>query len=792
MGRFAIHIGRRWRWDPVVLHRLESSSRERGDADMGLIRDAFEILLDGRNLAGEAEEDRPFLLLRELLRGVAALLEGKQGKVIVPFHDSPWEMVLTRRGLPVLLSFYGIGLKGEVMARNVALPLHELLDALQQASAQLEEDLLALPGGAEQAAGELRSWSVRLDELRRGQGGDARAPQGPDSTDGAAPARDEELTAGSPEAGATLTFAADDPDLRGYDGTHPFDLHALLFPGELAFSAAGTRVRGAGRGFPFLALTRLVEGLERMAEGAREGENVVVPPFHDGSLRYDISSSGSAVRLQLCDRLTAAALAPPLLFDLGALGEVLLSLGSALARRVVELNPRQQANQRLRELVEDLELGRRLLPALHLDQRRPDRRGIRGGLRQPTPSPPPPLLPPVVGEIRRLRYVLRWEMPWLTALPPTSLGLTGGRLLAASPDRVALLDRATGGLVFDRRDAEARLSLSVAGDLLLVLDGAGRLQLHDFSAPVPRPRWRVRGLKRGRLSPLGATVWQGPGEQRLLLVHLQEEGLCALELDSGRIVWREPGTTAGPASLAVSGPLLFVAEAEKSIRACLAGSGEPVWLQRLPFRPSTGPLCVHDRLVLAGGERRGTHAGAVALDAATGEPLWQAALGEGVPRGPASDGQRLFFTAPRGAGGLASALDLSTGEPVWRQGLGGLGFDGPAAPLFVGDRLILRTDHGLVCAVAARDGTLLWSRDIGQDAAIHLTRSVDLLHRRGLVFGATDMLHVLDPETGRHLGSAGLPGRTPELLAVDDDLHAYLADEEGVYALRLLSVFGVL
>ena len=156
------------------------------------------------------------------------------------------------------------------------------------------------------------------------------------------------------------------------------------------------------------------------------------------------------------------------------------------------------------------------------------------------------------------------------------------------------------------------------------------------------------------------------------------------------------------------------------------------------------------QVIVAGGRALvGTlHGSVIAMDAATGQKLWQAKAGGPIYGSVASDGTAVFAASQDGR---LYAFDLAAGKPLWQ-------FTGAAGsichPLVIDGMVIYADKSGALYAVAAGDGTLRWRYEA--NAPILASPAA----WKGRVFvGSEDMAaHAVDLRSGKGLWRAQLHG----------------------------------
>jgi outer membrane protein assembly factor BamB len=213
-----------------------------------------------------------------------------------------------------------------------------------------------------------------------------------------------------------------------------------------------------------------------------------------------------------------------------------------------------------------------------------------------------------------------------------------------------------------------------------------------------RQRWRTV-LDRGTDLQWAAPVVDGG--QVLVADTLSHPGsapaphLHALDAGTGRARWKadlhasEQGFFAEPP--VVSGGLVYVATAARTLLALDAGSGREVWRER-GFPVVAG---VRDGMVIAVVEDR-----LEALDAGSGARRWQVPVGGGGEHWPLLEGDSVYVASADGV----TAVDAATGTTRWRVPVG------PAVgpPVTVGGRLYVATRSRLL-ALDASSGRPIWT-----------------------------------------------------------------------------------
>lgn len=286
--------------------------------------------------------------------------------------------------------------------------------------------------------------------------------------------------------------------------------------------------------------------------------------------------------------------------------------------------------------------------------------------------------------------------------------------------------------------------------------------------------------------------------------------------------------------MAFSGGTLFVSTGYGRISALNAATGAVKWTQRLEATGSGTPLISDGKVYLVAGDDTGW-----VLNADDGTIAWTVraapsvanvlgapapaiagkfavfAFGSGEINGVFRrgglrrwtgfvGGQRVGRVASRigditGApvvegsrvyignhSGRTAALDRDTGEPIWTAPYGALGPVWPA-----GGSLFAVTDQSQIIRLDARNGSLIWARDLPgfvkskprKRAAVFAHYGPILAGGRLVVASSDGQLRFFAPEDGSLTGTAPIPGgattapvvagRTLYVVSTDGKLHAF-------------------
>lgn len=302
----------------------------------------------------------------------------------------------------------------------------------------------------------------------------------------------------------------------------------------------------------------------------------------------------------------------------------------------------------------------------------------------------------------------------------------------------------------------------------LVLSAASDAPLIALDRSNGQVRWRFSGEGAGiwerSLAVDGDTVWVG----------VRGGGLAALRLTDGTLRWQQPLdgevlvhplVTADTVYVAVSaarpdGTLL--PEEQARLVALNRADGRVRWVQRLDAYALQTPFVQGDRLWVGGSAHdpqaqvdEGGVTALFALDATDGRPRWSRRATDGFVKSLAVDGPVLVYLAYQD---VIRALDADSGEPLWQRDTGnwtpaftladGVAYYGSANtkvhaldvhtgterwqfdipggsfnyvlgwPAVAGGRVYFLTQRGDLMALRAADGRLLWHRSTDILAAV--------------------------------------------------------------------------
>jgi outer membrane protein assembly factor BamB len=239
-----------------------------------------------------------------------------------------------------------------------------------------------------------------------------------------------------------------------------------------------------------------------------------------------------------------------------------------------------------------------------------------------------------------------------------------------------------------------------------------------------------------------------------------------------------PRELSGPAIDAFTGDV-YVGTRDGVLRSLTAG-GVELWRTTLPAAPTSAPALTDDSIFVGVGDGR-LHA----FDRFSGETRWTAPMQAAVIERPVARGPFVFVGTDQDT---VLALDAGTGEVKWtyrRTTPEGLTIRGGVGVALDGERLFAGFSDGVLVALGAADGRLLWEARLAGALARFPDVNATPLPRDGRVYAASFATGVfaLDAETGREIWRADAPGATGLLL--DGDL-LFVAGAGTARALRAL------
>jgi hypothetical protein len=696
--------------------------------------------------------------LPDLMAGAMALAEGRRSKVILPLAQTPAEFALVRRGPQVLVDCYSTLSTPEVLLRERAITLKDLLAACTNVGRTLAK---ASPDSLTGRA--LRKLTARVARTRIAVSDKAPASSYVRCTGG---------SLGNPGRHVALSFgfeASIPPSASETNEPHAFaDVHALLFEGELwAFS--GERRVSLTRGPIMLAAQRMVSAVRALVE-AWQAERPVHVRLRAGNfavaVRREIQGS---VSVSLSTEQSGILTWPAL--DVPSAALPVLRLAADLIRKLVAVDRTQTHNLRVSALRSEIRLLRRAIRG----------RSTRTGFENRDPerlrlTAAPALAPDSSKEASlaargRLRYTERWSVE-IDALDANSVFSCGERLIVATPKLTLALARGSGEVQWSL--ASERASSWLVGKCLLRLMPEGGAELLDLESGNAY----ARAESSLRLHGSGFAMFAGGGElPPIAIVHEANKRLIALDLRTGEPRWRFRGASAAALRVCRAGRVLLVGCGDGTIEALDVASGEVVWRYSGRGRFCLTP-CVWGEIALAvAGEPGGGSGTLHAIELYTGKPLWQSELAYAPSADPIATQQTVIVPTGRSRDARLDSFEPESGEVRWTCHDPGL--DNGARTLEVDDAWIINTPSGRVTALDQATGHTRWTRVLANPLTDDVPRQLEPVLRHGALFVPSAQVHILRPSDGAALTTETGCDLVPDLLRVDERAWFYVAEESG-------------
>jgi outer membrane protein assembly factor BamB len=760
MSKLEIKIGEGWKWDAEYLQLLRGEARR---ADRYAIQDAIEIVVDGIPLTSRIAEDSVLYILSDLAAGLLALAKGEQSKCIVPFYEHPYELVVTREGASALLSFYRTSGAKDVVARDRAVPfallsaqvsgnldrLHRELSRVNPALAEdafvvkLAHDARALRQAAGQ--GTARTLAPHSPKRRYGPGWEAEA-KGP----------------------LQVSFWLDerDPALRSYCGELRSDLHALLCAGQLRIAGRGLAYTSPA-GHPCLLVEEMVEASRRLLTGLDAGESSphAVAELVREKLLLALEPAGVSLSVPTQDGATRSVI------GLEEFLRAVCSGASAFVEAITRVNPLQRENERLRELLLDIE---ELAQATHEHTRaevvNPAPTRYQAAARRER-SQREPSISPDAGT-RRVSFAPHFSLQ----MDRGSLrAVSAERLFAVGAERLAALDRQRGKTLWE--SSGRGFALSEDGGFVL---GAREGSLRRIDPRTGASLWETY-VGGADPAPLGAPLLFSRGGRGRAVIATQDRRILCLDSVTGRLLFSADGPRRGAVHLAQLGRLLYGAGEDGCLLALDVDDGKIVFSQRRRARFSAAPQLCGDRVIFlasGGGEAR-----LVALDAFRGALAWERGLGVSSDAAPTVHGDALLLSARAEDGSRALRVDPRSGEVVWAREMSP-GF--ASSPTVAADYAFWMEDTGILRGFSLDGAGVPLALDLGAPNAKPSAPPPTPVFRGGLLFAAADTVYAVNPTLKQAIGRVIDCPAPPERLFVDSALDVVIsADDDYIAAYRL-------
>lgn len=182
------------------------------------------------------------------------------------------------------------------------------------------------------------------------------------------------------------------------------------------------------------------------------------------------------------------------------------------------------------------------------------------------------------------------------------------------------------------------------------------------------------------------------------------------------------------------GDYVVVASCAGTISAVGANNGKRIWKYDVDSKGvghakfHGDPLVVGDLVILGSDDtdENGT-AYVYALDVGTGSLRWRSPVGHGVMTDLVTQGTRVYAVTLQDE---LICLDVASGRPIWRfaSGWSGAGVRIRTTPALGDKAVFFGGQNGVLYSLDARDGVLLWTRDLGSPVRMAVTAAQESLY----------------------------------------------------------------
>ena len=767
MQSVQIIVGHSWKEDVRFLKSLRQYRRFDSDLDLVEIRDIIDIVVDGTNITSNVAEESIFGVLSELLGAVARLLEGLSRKAIVEFHCEPWEMVIQPDGNQFLISLYSINRHHRVIAHDIPIAVDKFVEALSDAAESLLTDLYRISEGFSSDSF-VRTFSARLGRIQNYK----QAKFANDSRTGF-DSEGERHGGTSCPSGLTLSYSfdADHVSLRDYYGEHDFDLHALLFPGEICAEYRGRTVE-LTHGYPFLtvhALLKRTRQLLNLLEASDESSFCCDESMHH--VRFDVAAQGTDWELMLG---TPARGEKPLTVPSHpreAL-DVMLSICEMLLADILSLNPAVELNNRWSDLESEVRELRGWFEDIsgsnsYHDEPETFIEALGHLTPAPVPLPASPEFPWPLSTVHALFPRPTWQFA-AERIELSGLVNAAGGLLVPTSEAMYFIDNESGKVSWKYGDEinMARLSFAVAGDRILLAEDGGGIQLVDLESgerifhnrSVPVSSWK-------RI--VGAASY--PTEQRLVACDLHGR-ILGLSSTTGEIDWSFSSGHGRYVGVTFQGPLIMALTGEGFLYSINPIDGETLWKIRLGGLAATGPQFHQGRLYSLSHDSLHQKLTVHSLYPFTGRTSWQLRI-DGVLAGKASFIDEYMIVPVERHGHLVlHGIDVERTEPrvEWTLELSSAGMDDPTEvlPLTIDGRThgLIKTDRAEITCFDVATGACAW-RATPDDETWLLHGNLPRVHIEDAILAVGDDIQLREAQTGKLLHTLDQPVKAPEYVS---------------------------
>lgn len=754
MGRLEIVLGNRWKDDLRYLHEIRSVRPIDSPLNFLDLRDVFDLVVEGRNLTAQVEEEAPFSLLLALVEGTLNIIAGRS-KAIIEFPIAPFEMVLVPHNGNLALSLYSIDRDFLVFAHNLEVSFPSWISALSHAAEDALAELLAID---ERFSVDpfVRNFSGAVAQLHR-----TRHPRIPKKR--TAPL--EIAGATSNATGQTLHFEVFiDDDLLSYRGEDFFDLHALLLRGYVSLDWLD-EVTPVCQSYPVLALFGVLRRIRELMNLVEAGHADIRCQSTLPHIRFDVVAKQGHWEVLLG---ALGANASPVKMTPNACLELGLSLAELIVNDLLNSNKNLQLNQRFVDLFTDVVELRAWFDDLSQTNKYLDKpeEFLRenAGIRPVAPFSPTPEFIWPFEDVRAIYPREKWQF---RARGIHFGGVTNAKehVLVPTSDALIALDPQTGQTRWEAttRNQRPLASYVSAGEILL---------LANEDADV----WMVNPLTGEDISQVlqpesGALLLDAahyPDVDRLVFASLHAR-VTGVEVSTGRSVWSHDSGHGYLVGVTFDGPLVCTLSSPGYVLAFHPVSGEELWKVRLGGVADYGPI-VHQGRVFAFSHDPASQILSVhAIYPFTGRIAWHHRFDGYLAGTPDFLGDWLVVPVERhGHVYLIGLLLESQGVSTqWSLEIASAGVDRPThvVPTTVDGQThgVVRSDRGEITCFHLESGEIRWRAKDESEAGL-LFKNVDIIPIQNSIVTAGRTLEIRSVTNGELLHTFGDLVVTPELL----------------------------
>jgi len=734
-----IVVGERWRDDVRYLQEIRLYRPSGTALNPVDLRDVVDLIVDGRNLTAEIEEESFFGLLFDLVSATNDLLTASP-KVIIEFPTAPYELVLVADGESILLSLYSIDHELNVVAHNAKVSTRAWIGCVIRAAEGILSELLDIDDrfGTDVF---IRSFSRSVAQLHRRKSSNVIELE----------RQSAEIAGGtSSHSGLTLHYELfPDHDLLNYRGENPFDLHVLLVRGQLQADWL-ERIATICSPYPVLGvmtLLRRARELLNLVEASRT-EFSCVDDLPHVSLRVHAQGRSWSVRWgrgELDSEMNSRETL-----------ETILSLCELILQDLHTLNPKLQMNQRFEDLmteVNDLRSWFEELAQTNTYFETPEEfLRENAGIRPLSVEPTEPTFSWPFSSVRALYPRHGWGFSGDT-IHFQGVSVLPERILVPTSRSLIALDAASGESVWqaDDRGGSPLASYAQTGNLVVLANELGELWLVDL----------MNGEDLGVLSggePRGQLLLDAafyPETQRLVVADL-DGVLRGASLETSRVDWENDSGHGFFVGVAFDGPLVCTLSSPGFIQAFHPVTGQRLWKVRLGGIADAGPI-VHEGRIYAFTHDPVTHALCLhALFPFTGRTAWMHRFDGSLAGHPNFVGERLVVPVEKSGRVTLEGVSLETQtlRSQWSIEISTAGIDRPTrvATASIDSRMhgIVKSDRGEVTCFDLLNGEIRWRHRLEGESGL-LFRNIDLVVVRDSIFTMGESLEIRATDDGRIL-----------------------------------------